>query len=126
MYRRWLTVWERKWKGKSNQKLRENDEEKDLARRVEIAKKTTFHNCFTNNLGYRNIYLQLSPRFQIKIVMRYIHLIEKVKCGCQSTNNSKSDTCIYIPSKHDKLTINYISILFFLNFKICSLLANIK
>lgn len=84
-------------------KLHENDEEKDLARRVEISKKkTTFHNCFTNNLGYRNIYLQLSPRFQIKIVMRYIHLIEKVKCGCQSTNNSKSDTCIYIPSKHDK------------------------
>lgn len=40
--------------------------------------------------------------FKQKIVMRNIHVIEKVECGCQSTNDSKSDlTYINIPSKHD-------------------------
>lgn len=40
--------------------------------------------------------------FKQKIVMRNKHVIEKVECGCQSTNDSKSDlTYINIPSKHD-------------------------
>lgn len=81
----------------------ENDEEKDAANREEIPK-GNFSLLFYEQLTFhtRKFMHNWHLVFKQKIVMRNIHVIEKVECGCQSTNDSKSDlTYINITSKHD-------------------------